>query len=279
MALIGAAFGIGFTFGPLLGALFVSSDPLAGPSPAAGYVASVLSGVAFLMAIFVLPESLQPDSKPRAHNWFNMSSIKTAIARPAIGLVLLAIFLTTFAFAQFESTLSRLTQELGINDKYNFLLFAYIGFILAFSQGFLVRRLIPKMGEYRMSFAGTALMAVGLALIGLAGWSGSVPMLYAVVPVTVVGTSAVTPSLYSLLSLRTPASEQGAVLGTGQSMAALARIFGPIAGFSLFRFDRTYPYWFGAATMAIGIVLISMLKTQSSSDVSSTAPMDVASGE
>lgn len=264
MALIGAAFGIGFTFGPLLGAAFVSNDPAAGPSPAAGYVASVLSGIAFLVSIFVLPESLRPDSVPREHRWFNLSTMRTALLRPAVGLVLFTIFLTTFAFAQFESTLSRLTQELGVRDRRNFLLFAYIGLILALSQGVLVRRLLPKLREYKMSFAGTSMMVAGLALIGLAGGHRSVPALCAVLPVTVMGFSAVTPSLYSILSLRTSSSEQGGVLGTGQSMAALARILGPVAGFELFSRNPTYPYWFGSAIMAIGIGLIVLLKTQPS---------------
>lgn len=266
MALIGAAFGIGFTFGPLLGAAFVSNDPQAGPSPAAGYVASGLSGIAFLMAIFVLPESLNPDSKPSAHNWLGFQSLRTALARPAVGLLLFTIFLTTFAFAQFESTLSLLSRDLGVLDQSNFLLFAYIGLILTLSQGILVRRLIPKLGEFKMSFAGIVLMVVGLALIALAGAKGSVAMLYGVVPVTVIGVSAVTPSLFSLLSLRTPASDQGGVLGTGQSMSALARILGPIVGFLLYDEGLTYPYWFGAATMTIGIGLLWLLRSQSSLD-------------
>ncbi|MGE3316993.1 MAG: hypothetical protein AB7O26_17895 [Planctomycetaceae bacterium] len=117
-----------------------------------------------------------------------------------------------------------------------------------------------------MSFAGIVLMVVGLALIALAGAKGSVAMLYGVVPVTVIGVSAVTPSLFSLLSLRTPASDQGGVLGTGQSMSALARILGPIVGFLLYDEGLTYPYWFGAATMTIGIGLLWLLRSQSSLD-------------
>lgn len=65
MAIIGAAFGIGFTFGPLLGSLFVPNNLTAAPSAAPGYVAAVLSGFAFLFGLTSLPESLKRDSAVR----------------------------------------------------------------------------------------------------------------------------------------------------------------------------------------------------------------------
>lgn len=270
MALIGAAFGIGFTFGPLLGAAFLPGEAGASeaPSAAPGYVASVLSGLAFLSAAFVLPESLAPGSKAESRHWLDIAGLKAAVARPAIALVLLTMFLTTFAFAQFESTLSLLTRHLGLADKNNYYVFAYIGLILTISQGFLVRRLVPRLGEYVMSVIGTVLMAVGLLLIGLAGSQGSRPMLYAVLPVCVVGFSALTPSLQSMLSRRTPASDQGGVLGFGQSMAALARILGPMLGLTLNDLGVSYPYWAAAGIMGAGLILALSLRT----DVVDVAP-------
>ncbi|MGH7127469.1 MAG: MFS transporter, partial [Planctomycetaceae bacterium] len=89
MALIGAAFGVGFTFGPLLGAAFVSDDPNAPPSAMPGYVASVLSGLAMLSAIVVLPESLRPDSAPAAMAWFDVSGFRRAFSQRTVGLILL----------------------------------------------------------------------------------------------------------------------------------------------------------------------------------------------
>jgi MFS family permease len=282
MALIGAAFGIGFTFGPLLGAVFVPSGPAviesAGavlsdsadvissatiPSAAPGYVAGVLSALAMLSAIFLLPESLQPGSQSAARHWLDISSLKQAAARPAIALVLLTMFLTTFAFAQFESTLSLLTEFLGVRDRDNYLIFAYIGFILSLSQGFLVRRLVPRLGEKVMSIVGTICMTAGLALIGVSGYVNSTTMLYAVLPVAVLGFSAVTPSLQSLLSRHTSASNQGGVLGLGQSMTALARILGPWLGMNLKSISIVSPYWAGAGIMAASVLLTLGLRRPS----------------
>ena len=261
MALIGAAFGIGFTFGPLVGAACVSSVPGGPPSPAAGYVASALSGLALLSAIFLLPESLRPSSTPSGGGWFLLSNLKAAVARPSIGLILASMFFTTFAFAQFESTLALLTKELGLADQNNFLVFAYIGLILTLSQGLLVRRLVPTLGEFRLSVIGTALMVVGLLGVAMAALYQSRPFLYMVIPVCVVGFSAVTPSLQSLLSRRSAASEQGGILGVGQGIAAVARILGPFVGISLFAKSATWPYWGGAAVMAFSVLLVFGLRT------------------
>ena len=92
MALIGLAFGMGFTFGPLIGAMFVSGD--SGPSPMPGYVASGLSAFAFLWALVKLPESLRAGSTPAEHHWLQLSTLKDAIARPSIGMVLATMFMT-----------------------------------------------------------------------------------------------------------------------------------------------------------------------------------------
>lgn len=261
MALIGAAFGIGFTFGPLLGAGFVSDDPSGAPSAMPGYIASALSGVALLSAIFMLKESLNPDSKPTGHHWLDIGSMKRAIERPAIGMILLTTFLTTFAFAQFESTLALLTERFGLSLRDNFYVFAYIGFLLTLCQGMIVRRLVPRLGEYRMALIGVVLMTVGLLLVGLSAHQESKVMLFSVLPVTVLGFSAMTPSLQALLSLRTPDTEQGGILGLGQSVSAMARILGPWLGMTIFERGTTLPYFCGAGVMLLGLVCVSMLKS------------------
>jgi MFS family permease len=281
MALIGAAFGIGFTFGPLLGACFLPSEETptlsiteyansprnidttpatadshhAPPSSAPGYVASVLSGLALLSALFLLPESLQADVRLPERRWLEFETLNRVVENRAVGLVLLTMFLTTFAFGQFESTLSLLTRALGLPDRSNYFVFAYIGFILSLSQGLLVRRLVPRLGELIMCRIGTVLMTIGLLLIGLSGSSNSRAMLYSVLPVSVIGFSAVTPSLQSLLSRHTSASEQGGVLGLGQSISALARILGPMLGLTLTDLNIVWPYWAGAALMGVSILL------------------------
>ncbi|QDU38508.1 Tetracycline resistance protein, class B [Maioricimonas rarisocia] len=259
MALVGAAFGVGFTLGPLLGAAFVSNDRMAPPSAAPGYLAAALSGMAFLLALVRLPESLREQSQAARRGWFSLSEVKAALSRPMIRPLLLTMFLTTFAFAQFESTLSLLTKHFGIAQRNNFLLFAYIGLVLTLSQGILVRRLLPRLGEFRMALTGATLMVAGLVLLGVTAQMESTQMLYAVLPVSVIGFSALTPSLQAMLSLNSSDEEQGGVLGVGQSMTAMARILGPIAGLTLFNFGVAIPYWAAAGVMGLGVLLVAAL--------------------
>lgn len=287
MAIIGAAFGIGFTFGPLLGSMFVPDTLNAAPSPAPGYVAAVLSGLAFLFGLTSLPESLKPDSAAhaRSHGWLKFGATFRVMSHRALGPIVLAIFLTTFAFAQFETTLAMLTKRLGVSDRGNFYVFAYIGLILTLAQGMLVRRLIPRLGEFRMALAGVILMTAGLLLIGVTArtasfgslmavedeivedtpeqnaMSASFWSLIAVLPVVVIGFSSTTPALQSMMSLNTGDDTQGEVLGVGQSMSSLARIAGPVVGMTLQADDLALPYWFAGFLMSVGIVMVMRLKS------------------
>lgn len=259
MAIIGAAFGIGFTFGPLLGSFWVSDAPGTTPSPAPGYVAGALSLAAFCFAFVALPESLRPDSLPAERHWFNMRSLRASLQIPTMVLLIVTFFIATFAFANFESTLTRLTKSTGFDfsDRDNFYIFAYVGLVLSLAQGFLVRRMLPIIGEVWMVTVGSVLMAAGMFGIGASAARQSSAMLLGCLPVAVVGFACLTPSLQALVSRRSAASIQGEMLGVVQSASSLARILGPVCGNLLFGFGTTHgiPYFFGAGVMGTVVVL------------------------
>src|SRR5216683_4087880 len=110
MAMIGAAFGIGFTFGPLLGfaSLFV---PLKG---APGFAAALFSLMALLLAIRLLPETLRPGGQLRPRRWIDWGGLQAALRIPSVGLLIFIFFLATFAFGGLESTLA-LVNKLLLN--------------------------------------------------------------------------------------------------------------------------------------------------------------------
>jgi len=286
MALIGAAFGMGFTFGPLLAAGFAAGDADAPPSSGPGYLAAAISAVALLGAIFLLPESLRPDSAPAHRRRLGIGALTAALCRPTIGPLLLTMFLTTFAFAQFESTLSLLTKLLGMSDRGNFYVFAYLGLMLTLAQGLLVRRLLPRLGEPAMALGGAVLLTLGLLLVGTLAREPETPeqaetllrTLFAALPVSIVGFAAITPSLQSLLSLRSDAADQGGILGLGQSMSALARILGPLTGIVLMKkLSPQAPYWCAAATMGLGIALVALAARRPAGPAATTAePADAS---
>jgi len=246
MALIGAAFGIGFTFGPVLGWLTHELGP-AWP----GLAAAALSLSALLFAWRKLPEPERHAARePRAR----FAGLVHVAGHPRVMLVVGLQFAATFAFAAFEGTLALLTKrEYGYGFRGTGLLFTYIGFCLLVAQGMLVRRLMPRVGE--RAFARFGALCLGAGLVGIplvgAGLGGVLPVL----AVTVLGFAMLTPSLSSLLSLHTPEAMQGEVLGIGQSSLSLARILGPFLGNVLFARGADLPYWTAAAVMLVAASL------------------------
>ncbi|MDP6446358.1 MAG: MFS transporter, partial [Pirellulaceae bacterium] len=148
MALIGMAFGLGFTLGPLFGLLAVPSGQGA-PGPWPGYAAAIISAVALLLAIFRLPESRHEGSENAGKSILDVGGFKHAVATGSIVLVLISIFICIFSFANFETTLSMLIKggEAAPDSPFQFewrsicLTYAFIGVTLSLVQGGIVRRL------------------------------------------------------------------------------------------------------------------------------------------
>lgn len=259
MALIGAAFGVGFTFGPILGAVSVRS---AAGQPAnlnslPMFLASGLSLIALIVAFINLPESLRAGTKTVAHRtWLSTAAIREAVRVPTVGSLLLMFFIATLAFGQFEATLSLLTKDVfEIKEEYNFYLFSYIGLILCIMQGVFVRRLAPKLGEPTMIIIGMVLMGSGLWLVGAAAEMKSVRMLIGIMPVLVAGFSFVTPCVQALISRRSDPSRQGEILGVNQSASSIARIIGPVLGVSLMARDYVLPYQVATALIVPALLM------------------------
>jgi DHA1 family tetracycline resistance protein-like MFS transporter len=269
MALVGAAFGLGFTFGPLFGFLAVPSGS-GDPGPGPGYAAAALSAVALALAYFKLPESLQPGNAAAERRWFNPTALREALATPSIGVLLLAIFVCIFSFANFESTLSLMVSAEDGGYAFDFkqvcLTFAFIGFVLTLVQGGVVRRLSGRISEGVMAITGTLIEIAGFALLARATTHASVGLLLCGLAVVVSGFAFITPSLNSLLSRWSDPTKQGGILGIGQSIASLARILGPMIGVPLFENraladtlgvqSAELPMFLATALMALGLLLV-----------------------
>ncbi len=266
MALIGAAFGLGFTLGPLVGLLAVISGE-GSPGYWPGVFASGLSLVALLLAVFKLPESLRPDSAPAARSWFGFGSLREALAAPSVGLLILASFICVFAFGGFESTLSLLvkgqTEEGRVfQTPFQFSFskvcwtFAFIGFVLTLVQGGLVRRLSGRISEGAMGAGGAVLEVAGFGLLIFAIAQKSEGILFAALALVVSGFALMTPSINSLISRRSDPAQQGGILGLAQSVSSLARIAGPLAALVLFERDVTLPYWLAIGLMLLGGLMV-----------------------
>ena len=256
MGLIGMAFGLGFIFGPFLGGMALSHFGPTGP----GWLAAIFCAANFLFAAARLRESYTPGSEkvaPRPHlgQWIH------TLSQPKIGLLIGLFFLATFCFASFETTLGLLvSKNFGIDPmrkpdaKIVGYLFAYCGIIGAMVQGGMIGRMVKLFGEPLLISISLVVLALGLAPMPFL--SGHVPvgkewlqhtgaiwfLFLGVLALVSVGSSLTRPPLFGMISILTPATEQGATLGVAQGAGSLARIIGPIFAGIFFEQHPAVPY-------------------------------------
>ncbi len=272
MAIIGIAFGIGFTLGPLIAALGLWLLPEQKALP--GILASALSFLALLYCFFKMPETLpaagSDPNRPRK-GWLSVTRLTETLRMPVIGLLVLVFFLATFGFAMFESTLAVIATESFQLESYKTLslLFAYVGFVLMFVQGGFYRRLAKKVPELTLTRWGIILMLAGL--VGLAFATRlkpendiRIPIFMISLAVSVAGFAFLTPSVQALISRKASATRQGEVLATNQSFSALARILGPMVGLPLSFQGSVYPYVAGAVVLVLVAGLVIQIRKKES---------------
>jgi DHA1 family tetracycline resistance protein-like MFS transporter len=257
MGLIGAAFGLGFVLGPLFGGYF---SQFGYRIPA--YLASAICGLNFISAIFNLPESLKPGDSAAAERRLSLQGIKKTFSFQLLAILVILMFLITFAFANLEATFALFAEK-----KYQFgsvetgYIFGFLGILMAIMQGGLIGFLAKKFGEKRLLVAGTFLMIIGMTLIPYA------PHFYFLIGVLVIlalGVGMNNPSLTSLISQYSDPHQVGAVMGVSQAMGSLARILGPLfGGFVYDRYGIEYPY-IGAGlfmVVAFGMAILFQKKS------------------
>lgn len=264
MALIGAAFGIGFTFGPLI-AYFGLETFGEEARWAPGAIASGLSLIATILAFFLLPETRGEKPSEAGERAFQLQRTVAVLKLPSVGPLILIYFLAIFAFANFEATLALFTEKVfDFSNKDNYLVFAGVGLVLMIAQGGFYRRFAGKVSDTTLMKAGLGLMFIGLGALGgiaygaylMKGSQGTVDgfriLFYFAAATAVFGFAFLNPSVAALVSKRADPTRQGEILGVNQSFAALGRILGPFLGSIAFDWhpSHTAPY------LMAGIVLV-----------------------
>jgi MFS family permease len=262
MGMIGAAFGLGFTLGPLIGGELThwSKD-------APGWFAAGMSTCA---AIFGWINLVEPKRHDRAASRvFGAEELRTAARNARIGTLYVLGFLFITSFSCFESffvffglakfpaifhmpaavehaTMKDFLKAAPIAGRY----LGGIGIISAIIQGVLIRRIAKRTGETTLITAGPFILAIGFVVVGFATSWWVVIIGCLIMP---LGFGINNPTLSSLISRATPADHQGAYLGLNQSALSLARVVGPlIAGYVFAAFGPSSPFFTGA-----GILLVS----------------------
>jgi MFS transporter, DHA1 family, tetracycline resistance protein len=248
MGLVGAAFGLGFIFGPAIGG-FLSHWGYQAPS----FFASALSLANFIAAWFLLPESRPRPEREVTHR-SRVDLLRYAITRPALPQLLLIYFIVVTSFASFETTFALYSERrFSFSASTIGYVFAFVGIVLSAIQGFVVGRVVPRVGEQRVVPAAILVLTAGLALVPLAA---SVPILLVACGLLAVGMGFHSPSIMALISRRADVDTQGGVLGLSQSLASLARVIGPAWGGWLYdRYGTVSPYVSAASLMGVAFLL------------------------
>jgi MFS transporter, DHA1 family, tetracycline resistance protein len=249
--LIGAAFGLGFIFGPMIGGLLGAAN-LRLPF----YAAAGLSLVNAAYGYFVVPESLPPERR---------TAFAIARANPIAALLALVrhreigSLVAVFALAVLAQLILQFTWVLFTHFRFGwgprengFSLFA-VGFVATIVQGALLRRLLARFGEVRLALTGLATGTVAYLLYGFAqhGW-----MLYAIIVGNFIS-FAVGPALQGVVSNAVSANEQGVTMGALNSIQSIMFVVAPSIGTPLLAQVAHLPPsdWRVGATFFVSAVL------------------------
>ena len=280
MGMIGAAFGIGFIIGPLVGGVLKHNYGI----QTVGYVSAALITLDFILAIFLLPESnknaqkiafsflkKKSDNNEPRRSVFLFLGQKTReygeglalvfSSRP-LALLMIANYIYTFAIVNTQIASILLWKEYFMaTDEQIGYLFAYVGVWSVVVQGGLIRTLIKKLGEHKLFLWGHIFTFVGVFFVPFAPKSELFTIGLFILFFFAVGTSLVAPINLSMISLYSYKQQQGQILGLSQSVNSFARIMGPFFGSILYGMDFHTPYIVaGILTIAGALIALSLFK-------------------
>jgi MFS transporter, DHA1 family, tetracycline resistance protein len=230
LGLLGAAFGLGFIFGPAAGG-YMSQFSFALPA----FAAAALTTVSLLMIIFWLPESLPREKRsiPTRHGGpaappINLKSLTDALKRPLIGPLLHTRFFFALAFSTFQTifalyALSRF--RLSAQDT-GFIL-TYVGLLSVFVQGFLIGRLTARYTDNFLIFSSVLMMALGM--IGWAYAPSVIMLMVVLAPIALAG-GVLNTVINSAITQSAPPIEAGGLLGLSTSLESATRVIAPSIG-------------------------------------------------
>ncbi len=278
--LIGAAFGLGFVLGPVIGGYLGDpkvSLPLLGhgdvhyPFIAAG----ILTLLNWLYGYFVLPESLPPERR-RPFSWTKanpLGAFKWLTGHRVVVTLAASLFLLNLAQFGLHVTwvLSMTRRFHWETSQVGWSLFV-VGISAAIVQGGLARKIIPKFGERACLAGGLVIGTLAFVGYGVAteGW-----MIYAIIAVASIGGVA-GPAVQSIMSKAIPPTEQGLLQGALTGLSSVAAVLGPLVGTMVFRhFTSEHapvdlpgaPFLAGAILTALGLIPIALVWTRMPSSV------------
>ena len=250
--MIGAAFGLGFIIGPLLGGLLGEHG-----SRLPFFVAAGLALTNWLYGYFVLPESL-PKHLRRKFEWKRANPLGSLLQLkkyPSVAGLIGSLLLIYLAAHSVQSNWSFVNiEKFKWTPKLIGISLGVVGFLIALVQGLLIRVVNPRIGNEKSVYLGLSLYTLGLLLFTFATQTW---MMFAfLVPYCLGGIAG--PALQSIISGNVPPNEQGELQGALTSLMSLTSVLGPIMMTSTFAYftGPTAPFYFPGASFLLGALLM-----------------------
>ena len=246
MGMVGAAFGLGFIVGPILGGITAAIG-----NTLPGIIAAIITAINLIMAWRVLPESIPAAvaaNAPAARTpWRSLAAPVSVLFLATLAFSVMYVVFPLFGELRFKASRSVVSYW-----------FAYVGLATAIVQGGLLGRLVTRLGEVGVARLGAGVMAVGFLLIPPAGAVGAPgPLFYTALALLGAGFGMAGPAMIGLASRRAAATVQGRTLGVTQSASSLARIIGPIVAGAVMQAASAEGAFRLSAAMAAGALLLA----------------------
>jgi DHA1 family tetracycline resistance protein-like MFS transporter len=280
MGMMGAAFGIGFIIGPVIGGLLKHNYGI----QMVGYVAAALISIDFILAIFLLPESNKSAEKMKfgflkrgsEENETKLPTsqflgtkvkeyvdgLKLAFSSRPLALLMISNYIYTFAIVNMQVASILLWKEYFLaSDQQIGYIFAYVGIWTVVVQGGLIGKLIKMLGEHKLFFWGHLFSFIGIFFVPFLPKTSLFSLGLIILFFFAVGTSLVNPINLSMISLYSYKEKQGQILGLSQSVNSFARIMGPFSGSILYGWNFHAPYIVAGILTILGAVIsLSLFK-------------------
>lgn len=246
--IIGASFGFGFFFGPVISGLTV------GISPALPFIiAGVISAIAALLTYFLLPETNKHIGEVKDGKLFDFAKLYHSLFDPNVGVTFLITLFYFVSFGIFITSFQPFAQgALNLSVEQVSFVFSFFGLIGIFTQIFFVQRFSKWLGLKKAFQTSLVAVSIGFALIAL---STGLWMFLAASLLMGLFNNSIQPLTQTILSQETDAKSQGAMQGLNASYMSIGTIIGPILAGWLATVSLAFPFYGSAFFVMIGFIL------------------------
>lgn len=269
MGVLGMAFGVGFMIGPPLGAFLLKIGQ--GSPVFIGGFSTIFALVNFAFIYFFVPESHKPEKEADIAKTNRWKLMREAFGTGALAVLLLTFFASNLAFSHLESTFFLVGEYVyKVDEMKTTRILIIVGLIAFVTQGFLIRKLTPILGERKLMRFGyfltcPAMFSVPLVPFVLA-YFGAIGL--------GIGSGLFGPSINSLISREAPKRIVGEIFGVTAALSAFARMVGPIVSNILFKYDPRWTYTSAAVLLALAFVASMFYRPSDQFDADEAVPAE-----